>query len=127
MSLSHSKRLSYLNQKQSKRFEISDRDGLSVRVSGSGRITFQYRYRFKGKPVRLSLVRFPDLTLSDARNKIPELRSFLNDGKDPAIEIKRVLNKEKASLDKYIELFLERHVSKLRPKILIKTTHLVQH
>jgi hypothetical protein len=34
--------------------EIADRDGLSARISPKGKITFQYRYRFNGKPVRLS-------------------------------------------------------------------------
>ncbi len=116
LSLSHSKLLSYLNKSQDKRFDITDRDGLSVRVSESGRITFQYRYRFKGKPVRMSIGRFPDITLSQARDKIPELRLLVSEGKDPCIEIKRQSKKDHAYLHHCIELFLERHVSKLRTK-----------
>jgi hypothetical protein len=46
MALSDSKLKSLLNKKQSKRFDIADRDSLSVRVSEFGTITFQYRYRY---------------------------------------------------------------------------------
>ena len=40
MALSDSKLKSLLNKKQSKRFDIADRDSLSVRVSEFGTITF---------------------------------------------------------------------------------------
>ncbi len=116
MTLSHSKLLSYLNKSQNKRFDVTDRDGLSVRVSEGGRITFQFRYRFKGKPVRMSIGRFPEMQLSGARNSIVELRKFLAEGKDPKIEINRKRLATKVPLNECVRLFLDRHVSKLRRK-----------
>lgn len=54
-----------------KRFEISDKDALSVRVSISGKITFQYRYRRDGKQQRHDYGDFGNLegqlTLAKAR------------------------------------------------------------
>ena len=72
-----------LNKPQEKRFELTDRDGLSVRVTPTASIPFQYRYRFQSVPKRLTLGRFPDLTLAQARDKIPQLRQLLKDGKNP--------------------------------------------
>ncbi|MBY5920954.1 tyrosine-type recombinase/integrase [Ferrimonas balearica] len=66
--------------------ELSDRDGLGVRVSPKGVVTFQYRYRFMGRARRLTLGRYPGLTLSEARGKVPGLRRRLEDGEDPGHE-----------------------------------------
>lgn len=83
MSLSDTKLRGLSNKKQEKRFELTDRDGLSVRVSERGTLTFQYRYAFNGKKSRLSLGRYPGLTLSQAREKIPKLRQLIQDGINP--------------------------------------------
>lgn len=55
MSLSDTKLRGLSNKKQKKRFELTDRDGLSVRVSERGTLAFQYRYAFNGKKSRLPL------------------------------------------------------------------------
>lgn len=89
MSLSNAKFKSLLNKPQEQRFEISDRDGLSVRVSKIGTLTFQYRYRFNRKPKRLSFGQYPRITLSQWRDKIAEIKQFLVEGKDPVVELKR--------------------------------------
>ena len=114
MSISNSKLKSLLNKPQLKRFELTDRDGLSVRVTQTGSISFQYRYRFQTVPKRLTLGRFPDLTLAQARDKIPQLRQLLKDGKDPIIELKRIAAPTGATLNDCVHSFLERHVVKLR-------------
>lgn len=74
MSINKSKLKSLLNKPQEKRFELTDRDGLSVRVLQTGSISCQYQYRFQSVPKRLTLGRFPDLTLAQAREKVPELQ-----------------------------------------------------
>ncbi|WP_327144002.1 Arm DNA-binding domain-containing protein [Thalassotalea sp. ND16A] len=43
---------------------MADRDGLSIRVSTTGTLTFEYRYRFHDKPARLSLGRYQAMTLA---------------------------------------------------------------
>ncbi|MFT6835773.1 MAG: hypothetical protein ACJA0H_001813, partial [Francisellaceae bacterium] len=50
MSISNSKLKSLLNKPQLKRFELTDRDGLGARVTQTGSISFQYRYRFQAIP-----------------------------------------------------------------------------
>lgn len=54
--------------------EVSDGDGLSVRVSPKGLIVFQVRHIVDGKRVRTSLGRYPGLTLREARIKADELK-----------------------------------------------------
>lgn len=67
--------------------EYTDRDSMSVRISPKGKIVFQYRYRFGGKPVRLDLGTYPELTLKMARVKLLEMRALLNEGKNPKLEV----------------------------------------
>jgi len=63
--------------------ELTDKEGLSVRVSPKGKITFQFRYRYQGKPRRLSLGRYPGLTLKQARRDLQAARDLLESGVDP--------------------------------------------
>ncbi|PHM24341.1 integrase [Xenorhabdus innexi] len=46
--------------------ELTDIDGLSVRVSPKGVITFQCRYRLNGKQHRIGIGRYPATSLRDA-------------------------------------------------------------
>jgi hypothetical protein len=114
MALSDSKFKSLLNKEQCKRFDIADRDSLSVRVSEFGTITFQYRYRYHDKPSRIALGRYLDISLKQAREKIPELRQLLNDGFNPAVKTKRSKVTRNSTLDECIDLFMEKHVTTLR-------------
>ena len=114
MSLSNSKLKSLLKKPPVKRMDIADRDGLSVRVSPCATITFQYRYRFHGKATRVAIGRYPDISLNQAREKIPEFRQMLNDGFNPAVQNKRSKMTKNATLAECIDLFMDKHVSTLR-------------
>lgn len=63
--------------------EKADGEGLGVRVSATGKIVFQMRYRFGGKPARLDLGTYPLLSLREARTEHQRLRTELERGKDP--------------------------------------------
>lgn len=76
-----------------KRYEIADGLGLSVRVSPTGKISFQYRYRFNGKPCRLELGTYPLTSLAEARNRHNAARKLLDEGQDPA-EVRRQAERE---------------------------------
>jgi integrase len=65
--------------------EFTDRDGLSVRASPKGKLTFQIRYRYAGKPARLDLGTYPAMTLKQAREANLRMRSQLEAGHDPRI------------------------------------------
>jgi integrase len=103
--------------------ELSDRDGLSVRVSPKALITFNYRFRWEGKQQRIRLGRYPGLKLIDARKKVSDYRQSLDEGLDP-----RAVKAEKENhnlLGSLCEEFMTKYVmAELRPKtqVLYKST-----
>lgn len=85
MSLSDTKLRAILGKPYTGKPELADRDGLSVRVTPTGTITWQYRFRFENKPGRLTLGRYPDITLADARKVVPSLRGSISNNIDPRV------------------------------------------
>jgi len=65
--------------------EKTDRDGMRVRVSPKGKITFQMRFRYEGKAARMDLGTYPLISLKEAREKALEMRAKLEQGYDPRI------------------------------------------
>lgn len=63
--------------------EISDANGLSVRITPNGVIVFQYRYKFDGRPRRMTLGQYDQVSLKEAREMVSEYRKLLSQGKDP--------------------------------------------
>lgn len=64
----------------------ADGDGLSIKVTKSGIMTWLFAYRLGGrevKPQRLKLGNYPDMTLKIARERRDQCRSWLAEGKDP--------------------------------------------
>jgi integrase len=97
-----------------KRYEFADGLGLSVRVSPTGKINFQYRYRFRGKPCRLDLGTYPLTSLSEARDRHHAARKLLDQGQDP-VEAKRQTEREEQAAWTVQDLakdFLVRKVSR---------------
>lgn len=62
---------------------VSDRDGLSVRISPKGKITFQMRYRHNSKADRIDLGSYPNLSLKNARQEVLRLKAELEAGHNP--------------------------------------------
>src|SRR4029453_10565788 len=60
--------------------------GFGVRVSKTGTKTFILLYRHRGRPRRLSLGRWPIVSLSTARKKARAALQTLDAGRDPAID-----------------------------------------
>lgn len=69
-----------------KSYERADRDGLSIRVSALGKVTFQYRFRVHGKPYRMKLGCYPELSLQNARRLHAEARALVDQGSNPIDE-----------------------------------------
>lgn len=65
--------------------EVSDRDGLGVRITPKGKVVFQLRYRYDGQHTRADLGSYPALTLKEARLEAERLRGLLEQGHDPRI------------------------------------------
>lgn len=68
---------------------VSDGRGLSLDVLPSGKMSWLYRYRLEGKYGRVSLGRYPDLTLRAARAKRDDLASKVASGINPALEVQQ--------------------------------------
>lgn len=82
MSLSDSK-LRNIKAPYTGKIELTDRDGLTVRITQNAIITFNYRLRWRGKQQRIKIGRYPDIKLVDARTKSGEYRQVLLEGLDP--------------------------------------------
>lgn len=85
--------------------EKSDGGGLSVRASATGRLVFQMRFRWEGKPVRLDLGTYPMTSLKDARSKHIAMKAVLAGGKDPR-DVKKEEAQKVASMPTMQELFM---------------------
>jgi len=83
-------------------------EDFGVRVSGdTGRRTFFVRYRANGKRRRVTLGRYPILSLADARDRAKAVLFDVIQGNDPAADIysRRVAE----TFGELAELYLERH------------------
>ncbi|HCM62807.1 MAG TPA: integrase [Morganella sp. (in: Bacteria)] len=70
---------------------IADGNGLSIRVSKTGAVSFIFFYRLYGResaPIWLTLGKYPDLSLRAAREERDKCRTWLAEGKDPRIQVK---------------------------------------
>ncbi|CAJ0997348.1 tyrosine-type recombinase/integrase [Sodalis praecaptivus] len=67
---------------------FADGAGLSVRVSTVGGISWTFTYRNSGTIQRVTLGRYPDMSLKLARTKRDECRTWLAEGKDPRRQLK---------------------------------------
>ena len=74
---------------QSRAFMVADEKGLCLEVAVSGSKLWRYRYRFAGKPRKLALGPYPEVSLKEARRLRDEARSVLREGSDPGVERKR--------------------------------------
>jgi len=70
----------------------SDGDGLTFTLSKKGAPVFTLRYSIEGKRKELTLGRYPDLTLADARALAGEKRAAVQQGIDVAREKRNALN-----------------------------------
>lgn len=73
-------------QPRASRYDVSDHDGLWVRVYPSGVISFHYRYRLHGKPERVTLGQYPTISLKRARTLSAHARTLVADGISPATQ-----------------------------------------
>ena len=64
--------------------QVADGGGLSLDLRPSGKKSWLYRYRLNGKYGRVSLGRYPDLSLKAARKRRDEMAGQVATGHDPA-------------------------------------------
>ncbi|MDU7495835.1 MAG: site-specific integrase [Providencia rettgeri] len=113
MALSDTKLRSLLNKPYSGKPELTDGDGLSARISPNGTIAFQYRYRWLGKAVRLTVGHYPAMTLKDARVVIGDMRELYTKGLDPKIYFSK--GEAEATLKDCLDYWWDKYAAQLKP------------
>ncbi|ENC2022830.1 site-specific integrase [Escherichia albertii] len=113
MALSDTKLRSLHGKPYSGPAEITDGDGLSARVTPTGTISFQYRYRWNGKPVRLTVGRYPSTTLKEARVVVGEMRTLYTKGVNPKNYFAR--SDGELTLKECLEQWWDKYVTDLKP------------
>lgn len=73
---------------QDKPYKLTDEKGLYLYVSPQGGKLWRFDYRHSDKRKTLSLGVYPDVSLSDAREKLADIRKLLAAGVDPAAQRK---------------------------------------
>ncbi len=101
--------LKYLRVKD-KAYKVSDRDGMYVRVSTNGTISFRLDYRINGRRETVTFGKYgpSGLSLARAREKCIDAKRMIEDGLSPAIEKQRAKRrlKEAQSFGEFGERWL---------------------
>lgn len=95
--LSDKKLRALLNSPREKEAMFADGDGLSVRVSKLGVVSWVFAYRLGGREAkleRLKLGNYPDMPLKLAREKREQCRSWLADNKNPKHQLNLVAQEQ---------------------------------
>jgi integrase len=112
-----------------KRREVPDPalSGLYLVIQPSGAKSWALRYRFGGKPAKLTLGRWPLMGLAEARTAASEALEKIERGKNPAVEKKASkaarIEAQLADRDKIKSLvgeFHKRHLSRLRSGAVVR-------
>jgi len=74
---------------QDREFKLADSGGLYLLITPSGGKLWRQKFRVDGKERKLSIGRYPEISLSDARKRRDDAREQLAAGKDPAREKRR--------------------------------------
>ena len=87
----------------------TDMPGLRLRVTSKGAKSFSYAYRYGAKTHRVTLGRYPALSLKDARIKLLDAKVNVQSGQDPRAEKKKEKTNRDLTVallaDEYIELY----------------------
>lgn len=88
--------------------EITYRDGVGVRISPKGKITWIYRVSFFGKPIKLKLGEYPSMKMRDALRERDAKADLVASGIDPRKGISIDAGKP-TTLNDAIDYWIENH------------------
>ncbi|NTV97674.1 MAG: integrase arm-type DNA-binding domain-containing protein [Chlorobiaceae bacterium] len=103
-----------------KDYKLSDGGGMHLLVTALGSKLWRMQYRFEGKQKTLTLGRYPEITLADARVRRDNARKLLAHGVDPSEEKKALMRSDSTNaetfetvaeewLDKNLVVWSKRH------------------
>lgn len=107
---------------QATSYRIPDEGGLYLFVTSKGSKLWRMRFVHAGKEGTLSLGRYPDLSLREARRKRDEARILLADGKSPAVEKARQATEAKRARQNTFQGIAEEFLEKLERDGLVERT-----
>lgn len=67
-------------------YKLTDSAGLYLFVTKTGARSWRFKYRFAGKEKRLTFGLYPEVPLTEARDRRDAARRLLRDNRDPAVE-----------------------------------------
>lgn len=67
-----------------KSYKLTDGGGLFVQIEPGGAKTWRYQYLLAGKRREVTIGRYPEITVKDARDRHAEYRAMVAAGEDPA-------------------------------------------
>jgi len=96
-------------------YQIFDTEirGLAAKVQPSGNRAFTLDYRFAGRQRRLTIGRWPEWSVTAARERARELRRMIDEGEDP-LAAKEEL-REAPRVTDMIDRYIREHLPKLSP------------
>jgi hypothetical protein len=77
-----------------KAYNMSDGEGLLLRIAPSGGKLWRWKYRHDGKEKLMSFGKYPSVPLAEARNRHQEARKLLASGVDPMAQRKALKTAE---------------------------------
>lgn len=107
---------------KSKAYKLADFGGLFLLVNTSGSKLWRFKYRIQGKEKLLSIGKYPDVGLADARRIKEEARSALAEGRDPGAEKQERKRVERARFAATFASQSEAFVEKARKEGRAKST-----
>ena len=96
-------------------YQIFDTEvrGFSIRILRSGSRSFSLDYRFAGRQRRMTIGRWPEWSVTAARERARDLRREIDEGRDPLGE--RGQLREAPRVSDLIKRYLDEHVPHLAP------------
>jgi integrase len=103
-----------------KDYKLSVERGLYLLVKSSGSRYWRMKYRFEGKEKTLSFGVYPEVTLSEAMERLDAARRLLRDELDPGLERKKRklqrLSESENTFEKVARLWIEMKSKKWEPR-----------
>jgi integrase len=103
-----------------KPYKLTDSEGMYLEVMPNGSKYWRLKYRHLGKEKRLAFGVYPDVGLSDAREKRLQARKLLSNGTDPGAvkqtQKQQAIAEAENTFEKVTRLWLEKKKRTLHPK-----------
>lgn len=96
-------------------YQVTDGWGLVLEACPSGLMRWCFRFRDKGKPAKITLGHYPEMSLTDARIRRDELRVALRTGISPADERRERMRAATCGLT--VKEFAERYLREYAPLV----------